>query len=104
MKKLSFILAMVLGTGMAIAQVNTVNLTQSGGNQEAVIGQTGTNTANVTQSTDDGMKQRTNVSQSGSNTINITQTELLDRLEPSASNVIAYFIAFVFDSFNNSPH
>ena len=74
MKKLSLVLVGMFAVGFLMAQ-NTTNLTQTGGNQNATIGQSGANTAVVTQSTDDGMAQRANVSQTGSSSITITQTE-----------------------------
>ncbi len=52
MKKLSFILAMVLGTGMAMAQTHISTVIETGDNQEAEITQTGPGdiTSNVNQS------------------------------------------------------
>ncbi len=74
MKKISLVLVGLFAIGFVMAQ-NTTNLTQTGGNQNATIGQTGANSAAVTQSTDDGMAQRANVSQNGTNALTITQTE-----------------------------
>jgi len=50
MKKLSFILAMVLGTGMAMAQVNTATVTETGNNNTGYVNQLGvSNTAVIDQ-------------------------------------------------------
>ena len=74
MKKVSLFFIALFSVGFLMAQ-NTVNLTQSGGNQNATIGQTGANGAEVSQSSDDGMAQRANVSQTGSSSVKITQIE-----------------------------
>lgn len=74
MKKISLVFVALFSVGFLMAQ-NSTTLTQTGGNQHATIGQSGANTAVVTQSTDDGMAQRANVSQTGSSSITITQTE-----------------------------
>ena len=74
MKKLSLVLVGLFAVGFVMAQ-NTTNLTQTGGNQNATIGQNGANSAEVTQTTDDGLAQRANVSQKGSSTVKITQIE-----------------------------
>lgn len=74
MKKVNLVLGMVLAVSMAMAQ-NISTVTQTGGNQNATIGQTGANAAVVSQSTDDGMEQRANVTQNGSSSVKITQIE-----------------------------
>jgi len=74
MKKVSLFFIALFSVGFLMAQ-NTVNLTQTGGNQNATIGQTGANGAEVSQSSDDGLAQRANVSQKGSSTVKITQIE-----------------------------
>lgn len=74
MKKASLFFIALFSVGFLMAQ-NTVNLSQTGGNQKATIGQSGANSAAVTQLTDDGMAQRANVSQNGTNALTITQTE-----------------------------
>ncbi len=74
MKKLSLVFTAIFAAGFVMAQ-NSATLTQSGGNQNAIIGQSGTNSAIVGQSTDDGMAQKATVSQTGTNSIVITQVE-----------------------------
>ena len=74
MKKVSLFFIALFSVGFLMAQ-NTVNLTQAGGNQNATIGQSGANAAEISQSTDDGMAQRANVSQTGSSSVKIIQIE-----------------------------
>lgn len=74
MKKLSLVVTAVFAAGFVMAQ-NAAILSQVGGNQSAIIGQSGANSAVVGQSSDDGMAQKATVSQTGTNSIVITQVE-----------------------------
>lgn len=74
MKRVSLFFIALFSVGFLMAQ-NTVTLSQSGGNQNATIGQTGANGAEVSQSSDDGMAQRANVTQNGTSSVKITQIE-----------------------------
>ena len=75
MKKLIFLFTMVLAVSMAMAQ-NTVNLSQTGANQEATIDQAGTNNAKVTQFTDNEGPQKSTVLQYGEqNTVVVKQDQ-----------------------------
>ncbi|HDR50353.1 MAG TPA: hypothetical protein ENN90_01860 [Mariniphaga anaerophila] len=64
MKKLVFFFAMVFAASMVMGQ-NTVDLTQTGANQESTVDQAGINDAKVTQFTDNDGVQKSTIKQNG---------------------------------------